>query len=39
MNWVRHHDRYDDRRSVPLNVNAVAPTASGTRCCSTEDNA
>ncbi|WP_406699500.1 thioredoxin family protein [Singulisphaera sp. Ch08] len=39
MNWVRHHDRYDDGRLVPLTVNSVAPNASGSSCCSAEDHA
>ncbi|AGA28976.1 DUF899 domain-containing protein [Singulisphaera acidiphila] len=37
MNWVRHHDRYDNGPLVTLTANSVAPKSSDSCCGSVED--
>jgi predicted dithiol-disulfide oxidoreductase (DUF899 family) len=39
MNWVRHHDRYDDGRLVSLTVDSAAPETAKACCNSGEDHA
>lgn len=39
MDWVRHHDRYDDGRLVSLTVSSAASKPSAACCGSAEDHA